>query len=80
MFNFLKSPTKKGEELQIHIDGMHCTSCAMTIDDEIEEIEGVFSSRTTYAKGVTAISYDPTRVSEEKFHQVIKKLGYRVKS
>src|SRR5205085_6844385 len=37
-------------EVTFKISGMHCTSCAMNIDGEIEELEGVLSSSTHYAR------------------------------
>ncbi len=32
------------------IQGMHCTSCAMNIDGELEDTEGIKEAKTNYAK------------------------------
>lgn len=37
-------------KIKLKIDGMHCTSCAMTIDMDLENLEGVKQSQTSYAK------------------------------
>lgn len=58
------------------IDGMHCTSCAMSIDLDLEELEGVKSARTSYAKQVTEVEFDEGKVTSEEVAKVIEKLGY----
>ena len=35
---------------KLKIDGMHCTSCAMNIDFGLEDLEGIKSVKTRYAK------------------------------
>ncbi|MFD7446451.1 heavy-metal-associated domain-containing protein [Streptomyces sp. NPDC059909] len=44
-----------GPELVLHVEGMHCTSCGLLIDDELEDIPGVRSSRTDVKAGRTTI-------------------------
>lgn len=58
------------------ITGMHCTSCALNIDFDVEELKGVKESKTHYAKSQTTVTYDETLLSEEDILAVIKKLGY----
>ncbi len=66
------------QAVTLHIDGMHCVSCAMNIDGELEELDGVSSANTNYAKGITVISYDSEKASIAKLTEVIEGLGYRV--
>ena len=58
------------------IKGMHCTACAMDIDGELEDTEGIKESNTNYAKQLSEIIFDPGKVSEEKIRDIIKGLGY----
>jgi len=37
------------------ITGMHCSSCAITIDMDLEDLDGVKMSKTSYAKAETEI-------------------------
>lgn len=60
------------------ITGMHCTSCALNIDLDLEELPGVKFARTNYAKSETQIEYDPTQTSHELIKQAIVKTGYQV--
>lgn len=78
MFNILKKKEIQGEEIKLKISGMHCTSCAMNIDGELEELDGVISSDTSYANAMTKVQFDPKKVNKEKFREVIKKLGYAI--
>lgn len=51
---------------------MHCTSCAMNIDGELEDSEGVKESKTNYAKQVTEVTFDPEVTSVEKLVTIIR--------
>lgn len=62
----------------IKISGMHCNTCSLNIDWELEEEEGVKEVNTSYAKQETRITYDDKLISSEKIIEVIKKTGYSV--
>lgn len=53
------------------INGMHCASCALNIDLDLEDLSGVKSSKTSYAKSESEIEYDPDQVSEKKILKII---------
>lgn len=67
------------QTVTLKIIGMHCTSCAINIDLELEELNGVDESVTSYAKMVTKVSYDSNIVKLEKIVEVISLLKYEVK-
>ncbi len=56
------------------ISGMHCASCAMSIDGELEDM-GV-ESKTSYAKSETEVTFDESKISIESIIGAIRKLGY----
>jgi P-type Cu+ transporter len=60
----------------LKIQGMHCSACAMNIDFDLEDLEGVKSSKTNYAKQSTEIDYDENLVSIKDLVNQIKKTGY----
>lgn len=59
---------------------MHCTSCAMTIDGDLEDTGKVKSAKTNYAKGLTEVEFDPEKINEEEILEIIKKSGYTAKT
>jgi P-type Cu+ transporter len=60
--------------ITLQIIGMHCTSCAINIDFELEDLEGVTEAKTHYAKQISTIKFDPQ--NHEQMIAVITKLGY----
>lgn len=58
------------------IIGMHCTSCALNIDGELEDTEGVKESKTSYAKQHTEVTFDERKINDKKILEIIKKAGY----
>ncbi len=61
---------------QFRIQGMHCTSCAMLIDMDLEDLTGVKEAKTNYAKSVTQVEYDPARTSADQIVAAIRATGY----
>lgn len=64
------------QTLKFKITGMHCASCAMNIDGELEDTGKIISVSTNYAKAETVVEFDPTLISEEEIIGIIKKVGY----
>jgi copper chaperone CopZ len=58
------------------ITGMHCTSCAMNIDGELEDTGKIKDVKTNYAKATTEVTFDREHISEEEIIETIKKAGY----
>ena len=55
---------------------MHCTSCALTIDMDLEDLDGVKKAQTSYAKSQTEIEFDPGKLDDGQILESIKKSGY----
>jgi copper chaperone CopZ len=77
MFNLFKKKPQ-GESLTLKIKGMHCTSCSMNIDGELEDLDGVFKAETSYAQSTTKVEFDSTKVTRDSIVGVITDLGYTV--
>lgn len=58
------------------IKGMHCTSCAMVIESDLEDA-GVNAS-CSYAKEVLEVEFDERNLSEKKIKEVVKESGYTI--
>lgn len=63
---------------KIAIKDMHCTSCALSIDMDLEEIEGVISSNTSYARMECEVVFDESKISLSAVIEQIDKTGYTV--
>lgn len=58
------------------ITDMHCTSCSINIDGEIEDTGKVKNVKTNYARSRTEVTFDPSIISEKEIIKTIKKAGY----
>lgn len=58
------------------VQDMHCSSCALTIDIDLEGVDGVSKSNTSYGKGEVEVELDPNKVSDKLILDTIKKSGY----
>lgn len=56
---------------------MHCTSCAMNIDFDLEDLGGVITSKTNYAKQETEVEFDEEKINLKEIVENIKKTGYQ---
>lgn len=61
---------------KFEISGMHCTSCAMNIDFDLEDLEGVTSAKTNYAKQESEVEFDEEETELKVIIEQIKKTGY----
>lgn len=68
------------KKVMLKIDGMHCTSCAMNIDGELEDTQGITNATTNYAKQEAEVTFDESLVNEEKIISIIKEVGYTATS
>ncbi len=58
---------------KLKIEGMHCTACAMNIDFDLEDLDGVQTVSTNYAKQTSEVEYDPEKISLPSILAQIKK-------
>jgi len=60
----------------LKISGMHCVSCSMLIEGELEDM-GV-QAKANYAKQLVEVTFDEKKTKEESIAAAIQKLGYTV--
>lgn len=56
---------------------MYCSGCALSIDMDLEEVEGIKKAQTSFAKSELEVEFDPEKVTEEKILETIKNTGYK---
>lgn len=62
--------------IKLNLKGLHCTSCIMNIEGELEDTPGIKKVSASYAKSEAEVTFDETAVSVEKILNIIEKLGY----
>lgn len=63
-------------KVQINIEGMHCASCAVRIEDALKKTSGIKQVSVNYASEKASIEYDPEKVSINDIEAVVNKQGY----
>jgi Cu+-exporting ATPase len=66
----------KGRKIILEIEGMHCSTCANTIEKELSKLKGVTKVSVSFATKKAIVLYNPDKINEEKIGKVIEKLGY----
>ncbi|MDD1772088.1 MAG: heavy metal translocating P-type ATPase [Methanomassiliicoccales archaeon] len=65
-------------ELTLSIGGMSCASCANTIEENVRELEGVFSATVNLVTERLTVRYDPQRVRIPQIKKAVLDSGYEV--
>ena len=58
------------------VEGMHCASCGMLIDDALEDLDGVAASTTSLRTGRASVELDPARCGPDDVVAAIAAAGY----
>jgi copper chaperone CopZ len=64
------------EKLELHIEGMHCGSCAVGIQMLTSQMDGVKSAEVSYEGKQGVFEFDPAKVTKEQLVKAIAELGY----
>ena len=58
------------------ITGMHCASCGILVDEELETLDGVTRSTTDARRGVATVEFDPDRITVNHLVAAVAAAGY----
>lgn len=68
---------RSGTTMVFAVDGMHCASCGLLIDDVVEELPGVLSSATDVRAARTVVTAAPgASVDPVTITKAITEAGY----
>lgn len=65
--------------MEFKIGGMTCASCEAHVDHEVNKLDGIVNSKTSYENGNAIIEFDSTRTSETEIEKAINATGYKVR-
>jgi copper chaperone len=63
-------------EIVLAVQGMHCASCGMLIDETLEDLPGVHTSTTSVRAATTTVRLDPSTCTVDTLVVEIATLGY----
>ena len=62
---------------KLKIEGMHCASCSLNIDWDLEDLAGIKSAKTSYHSQECEVEFDEEQLSVEEVIKTIQKTGYQ---
>ncbi|HSQ53320.1 MAG TPA: heavy metal translocating P-type ATPase, partial [Acidobacteriota bacterium] len=66
------------KRIVLDIGGMHCATCAQTIEKRLPKLKGVIYATVNLAAEKAIIDYDPNVTDQKAIEDVISEVGYKV--
>ncbi|WP_394348602.1 heavy-metal-associated domain-containing protein [Halorubrum salsamenti] len=60
----------------LNVTGMSCANCSASIEDALDDLDGVASANANYATDEGSVEYDPDEVSLGEIFDAIESAGY----
>ena len=60
----------------LKVQGMTCGHCELSVQEALDELEGVQSARADRETGEVEVAYDETRVGMDEFEAAVEEAGY----
>ena len=64
--------------IEYKISGMTCASCEAHVNHEVNKLNGIVNSKTSYENGNSIIEFDETKTNELEIEKAINATGYKV--
>jgi len=62
----------------INISGMHCASCALTIEKSLKKLTGVNSAKVNFILQKATVEYDESKTNRKELEKAVEAVGYSV--
>lgn len=66
------------DQISLTIGGMHCATCATTVQDALKEVPGVFDAKVNFALGKALVEFDSAVASDQAMKNAVQEAGYKV--
>ena len=66
--------------IEFKISGMTCQSCEKHVNHEVNQLNGILSSKASYEEGNAIVEYDRTKTNQTEIEKAINSTGYKVTS
>ncbi len=64
------------KKISFHVSGMHCASCAVSVQKKLQKTPGVVTANVNYANEQAMVEYDPDSCDEKELEKVVEGVGY----
>lgn len=71
-----KTRAQQSASIVLHVDGMHCATCPITVRAVLRRLDGVSDAVVTAADKSAHVTYDPSRVAPSAMVRAVTTAGY----
>lgn len=64
---------------KLKIEGMHCSGCAMGVENSLKMRRLVKEAKVDYSSKIANVEFDENKVRKEDVIRAVAELGYKVK-
>ncbi len=64
------------ESRVLRVPDMSCGHCELSVQEALDELDGVEGANADHTKGEVELTYDASRVSDEELRETIEEAGY----
>jgi len=68
----------KTRKVVLQLGGMHCASCAQSVESMLKSLDGVYGVEVNFAASRAAVEYDPSKVTLSDMDKAISDIGYKM--
>lgn len=68
------------ETKQIKVNGMHCNSCVLAVQNSLEEVNGIKSAKADLESGNVIIDLDTSEVTINDVKEAVEEVGFELDS
>lgn len=66
------------KEIQLTVEGMHCTGCESNLRFALSSLAGVERAKANYKEKTVEVVFDPALTSGDELRRAIEQIGYTV--
>lgn len=66
-------------KVALHVDGMTCASCAVTVRVTLERLDGVKAAVVSVKEKRASVAYDPSKVTPKQLIKAVNDAGYKAR-
>ncbi len=66
------------KRIELKISGMHCASCALSLEKGLASVDGVSDAQVNFGTGKAVVTFDPTITNQNDLARTVEKSGFTV--
>lgn len=66
-------------KVTLHVDGMTCASCSVTVRVTLEHLDGVKDAVVSVKEKRASVTYDPSKVTPNQMVKAVNEAGYKAR-